>query len=512
MKKMVTVVVALVLALVVAPWGVGKLAEQRLNHGLDKLVEVAPYLKVVERKYTGGWFKSEQVVTFEALSSWMRALSPKALEEVMKKEGTTPEATVESEVDAAVAASPDAVPEDAPPQDAAPPAAETPDGSTATPESPLRFTVRNEILHGPVLGLSGFGIARVNSHLVLSDETRKKIAEIFGPKDPLEISTRVGFFGGGTTTVKSEGRSIKPKDKKAEISWETFKLAIGYSHDADRYDIDGKWPKFEIKDLEDKSHFLMTDMTIDGDSTRVRGDLYDGDVTFAVDKVAVVSKESAEFELKDLIFVENIDTKNDFTGVSAKIGSGAVKSKDLTKMGIELKEIHYDIGVRRLHAPTLEKIIAGMKAMYGKPLTNVAEMNKVMFAPLKENGVELLKYDPEFVIDRIGFATADGDGYIKGLVTLKGATGEDFANGNKGFIGKIHADITVDVSEKMIQKFPNGANAGPAAVESGYAKREGDRLICKIVFVDGKLTVNGKPQAIPGLGGPPADGTPPPQE
>ncbi|HWN46742.1 MAG TPA: DUF945 family protein, partial [Steroidobacteraceae bacterium] len=64
MKKIVVVVAVLALALIVAPWGVGKVAEKRLNAGLDKLVEQAPYLKVVDRKWTGGWFKSEQVVTF----------------------------------------------------------------------------------------------------------------------------------------------------------------------------------------------------------------------------------------------------------------------------------------------------------------------------------------------------------------------------------------------------------------------------------------------------------------
>ncbi len=126
-----------------------------------------------------------------------------------------------------------------------------------------------------------------------------------------------------------------------------------------------------------------------------------------------------------------------------------------------------------------------------------------MFAPLKEHGMELLKYDPEFVIDRIGIATPDGDGYIKGVVKLKGATAEDFGAGSMGLIGKIDADITIDVSEKMVQKFPNGSTAAGAAVDSGYVKREGDRLICKIVFAKGELTVNGKPQAIPGLGGPP---------
>ena len=138
-----------------------------------------------------------------------------------------------------------------------------------------------------------------------------------------------------------------------------------------------------------------------------------------------------------------------------------------------------------------------------------------MFAPFKEYGVELLKYDPEFVIERIGIETPDGDGYLKGVVSIKGATADDFATGSMGVVSKIHADLTIDVSEKMIQKFPNGSTGAGAAVNLGYAERKGDRLICKIVFADGQLTVNGKPQAIPGLGGPPPVGCkgaePPPQ-
>jgi len=74
-------------------------------------------------------------------------------------------------------------------------------------------------------------------------------------------------------------------------------------------------------------------------------------------------------------------------------------------------------------------------------------------------------------------------------------------------IGKVHADLTIDVSEKMVQKFPNGSTAAGAAVDSGYVQRKGDRLVCKILFANGTLTVNGKPQAIPGLGGPPAEST-----
>jgi uncharacterized protein YdgA (DUF945 family) len=495
MKKIVIAVVVVVIALLVAPWGVGKLAEKRLNVGLDKLVEQAPYLKVVDRKWTGGWFKSEQVVTFEAFSSWIDAMNPKAIEDAMKKDAAGAATAVEAPVEPAVVASPEAVPPSDPPTEEAP--------AVVKPEM-MRFTVRNEVWHGPVLGLSGLGIARVKTHLVLSEETQKKIVEIFGPKDPLEIVTRVGFTGGGTTTFKSEGRTIKPDDK-SEISWETFKLAVGYSRNADKYDMDGKWPKVEVRSLADKSQFVMTDMTLDAVGKRISGDLYDSDFTFGIDKLSMLGGDGQRIEVAKVHYILETEAKDEFMEARAQMGSGEVASKELSSLGIELKEIHYDFSVRRLHIQTLAKMLAGMKAAYSKPLTNALELNKVIFAPFKEQGVELLKYDPVFSIDRVGIVTPEGDGYLKGVITLKGVTAADFSGSSMALIGKIHADLTIDVSEKMVQKFPNGSTAAGAAVDSGYAQRKGDRLICKILFVNGALTVNGKPQAIPGLGGPPAE-------
>ena len=77
MKKIVVAGVVLLLVLVVAPWGVGRVAEKRVNDGLDQLVKEAPYLSIAERKWTRGWFRSEQEVTFEVLGPWTRALNAK---------------------------------------------------------------------------------------------------------------------------------------------------------------------------------------------------------------------------------------------------------------------------------------------------------------------------------------------------------------------------------------------------------------------------------------------------
>jgi hypothetical protein len=83
--------------------------------------------------------------------------------------------------------------------------------------------------------------------------------------------------------------------------------------------------------------------------------------------------------------------------------------------------------------------------------------------------------------------------------------------GSMALIGKIEADIHIEVAQKLIEKLPSGATTAGAAIDGGYAKREGDKLVSHIEFKAGQLTVNGKAQGIPGIGGPPgaAAGVPP---
>ena len=58
--------------------------------GSSKLVEVAPYLTVVERKYTGGWFKSEQVVTFEVFGDVDEGTEPQGARRGHEHRGRRP--------------------------------------------------------------------------------------------------------------------------------------------------------------------------------------------------------------------------------------------------------------------------------------------------------------------------------------------------------------------------------------------------------------------------------------
>jgi uncharacterized protein YdgA (DUF945 family) len=186
----------------------------------------------------------------------------------------------------------------------------------------------------------------------------------------------------------------------------------------------------------------------------------------------------------------------------AKLGSGKFKSPELADIKLEVDEVHYDFTTRRLHAATLEQLLAAVKASYEKPVTTLTDVGDALTAPYKQYGIALLKYDPELDIDRIGIVTPEGEGVLKGVLRLKGATEKDIEAGAAGILGKLEADLTITVTQKLIEKIPNGATSAGMAIDQGYAKRDGDKIVSRIEFKGGELKINGKSQAVPGLGAP----------
>jgi uncharacterized protein YdgA (DUF945 family) len=496
MKKIVVTMVVLIAVLVLAPWSIGKLAESRVNRGLDKLGEAAPYLTIVDRKLTRGWFRSEQVVTFEVFGAWARALNPVAAYEDIKK--AEQEHTSGADAPATPAAAGDAPG----PDGASPEAAPTPDAAAAPAEAakPLRFTVRNEILHGPVLWPLSLGLARVNTRFQMSAEVRKALVEVFGTDEPVRMSTRIGLFGGGTTRFAGDGRTIELKGGSGNMVYSDFKLDVSYSGTLDDVDTHGDWPRLQLSENHGPQ-FAMQDLKFKSRSARLVDDLYDTDFLFEVGEVSVVGADKAETRIQDLRYQADTDAKGDFLDVALKLGSGQVTSKQLRDIGLELKEIHYDFTLRHLHTRTLAKMSSAMKQLYREPVGNRSDLEARLLTPLKEYGLQLLNFDPELSIDRIGVVTAEGEGVVKGVMRLVGVTPADFKSGSTALLGKIDSDVTIDLAQKLVDKIPNGNTGVGAAIDGGYAKREGDRITSRIEFKQGQLKINGKLLPLPGLGG-----------
>ena len=434
MKRIVTVIGVMAVLLVGAPWVIGNVAEARVDRGLDALVEAAPYLGIVERKYTRGWFRSEQEVTFEVLGDLVRPFG-----------------------------------------------------------APSRFTVRNEILHGPVLGLSGLGLARVNSKLVLDPATRAGLVKTVGTDEPLRVSTRVGFLGGGNTSITAEARELK-LDDGGTISWDDLDIDIGYSAKFDSLDVKGDWPRFEARNPRLKSFLRMEDLVLDMSSERVKGHLYRTDGDFSIDDLTFASDGVAPTTLKGIAFVVDTRDDGDFTSVATRMGTGRMYGGLLQSQGgLELTAMHYDFTIRRLHTETLVHIANTIAESYQRPATA---------AMLPDATLELLRHDPELLIDRIGFETKDGAAYLTGVIRLKGATEKDLRMGGLSLIQRVEADLRFEAPQTVIESLPGGRDAMMGAVDGGYAELKGSHVASHVEFRAGELKINDKVQGIPGLGAP----------
>jgi uncharacterized protein YdgA (DUF945 family) len=436
MKRGIAIVLVMVLLLVGAPWVIGNVAEDRVDRGLDALVEAAPWLGIVERKYTQGWFRSQQEVTFELLG-----------------------------------------------------------GATRPFGAPQRFTVRNEILHGPVLGLSGFGLARVNSTLLLDPKTRHELAELLGSEDPLQVSTRVGFFGGGTTTFSSEARELQLPDG-GTIAWDDLEVDVSYSGNFDSIGVKGDWPRFEAHNPKHKSNLKLDNFVFDASSERVKGHLYQTDAELSVDGLLIEGADLPATTLKDLQFVIDSEDDGDFMSIATRLGSGRIAGGLVQPQGVEFTAMHYDFTVRRLHTDTLASISNSIAESYQRP---------AVAALLPDEMLELLKHDPELLIDRVGFETRDGAAYLKGVIRLKGVVEKDLRMGALSLITRIDADLHFEAPQKVIESMKHGRDAMMSAVDGGYAQLEGDKVVSRVEFHGGELKINGKVQGIPGLGQPPSD-------
>lgn len=453
MKKVLAAAIVLAVVVVLGPLAIGRFAEPQLNAVLDRVVAQTPYLRVVDRSWQGGWFTSRQQVVLESA---------------------------------------------------------VPVGGVARP----RFTLQNSVLHGPVLGLSGFGLARVTSRVELSAPLAATVRELFGDRPALQVSTRVGFTGGGTTVLRSEGRTLRLRDGSSTITYDNMKLAADFSRRLDAYELDGSLPRLEVRG-SDGSVLQFSRLELDARSSRVLGDLYDTDFDLQLRQLDVAGP-GGELTVRDVRYASEMETRKGFTTVSAQIGAGKVINASSQQLGIEIKGVDYDFSLRHLHAETVEKMISATRSVYASlPADADAEVldsavERGVISPLRDGLLGLLQHDPELVLEDVGVRTSVGDAKLQGRLKLAGVGEQELQFGFLGALSKAEADFTFAIAEKLAQRVPTAAMLLQAGIAGEYLQREGDRLVARITYRDGVLSINGRQQGVPGLGAPGLGGGVPP--
>jgi uncharacterized protein YdgA (DUF945 family) len=444
-------------------WYSGKTVESRMNDYRARVLAQAPYLTVAEQKYERGIYRSREEITYEFGRSLFGALATASAAAGAASGGAAPDLT-----------------------------------------RGLRFTVRSEIEHGPFPGFGAPGLARIETEFAMSESTQRELAKAFGNRKPIEIVTRLKYDGDGVTELSSPAFDNFSLGKtQGTLSWKGFKATIAFGRDLLWIKAHGAAPGMEVK-APDAESVKLEEVAFASNSELAFDDLYIGDVSMSVKSMSVVPRAGdtsgpKRMSMDGVEYAGKLDRKDDFLDLN-----GRFKIAGLDVEAVELSDLHYEITLKHMHGPTIAAFMRLMrKSLSDGSLAHGAGAESALAQDARRLGIELLKHEPQLVIDKISFAMPEGDAKMSGIVRIIDFDPADLEGpaGPAGLVPKLDARVDVSIAEGLLEKISASSERGNlamfeqqvAALEAqGYVTRMDGRLVTHIEFREGALTFNGK--------------------
>jgi uncharacterized protein YdgA (DUF945 family) len=399
---------------------------------------------------------------------------------------------------------------------------------------PLQFIWRDQISHGPLPGGKDFGLAAMDSELVLPPKWQAQVTKVFGDKPLFTAHTVVGFGGGYTSELRSP--ALKHTEKDTTFDWQGLTLVT-------RGDLQRGIAAGGSFTLE------MPGLTVTNTGSNGPGNLKLGRVTMqsqmqpTTDPALWITPaqgegkiESIAFSVKPpmgkpvviamdgLTFKQHSKIDNSLMSSSSQF-SGKARVNDFA---IDKLELHS--AINKLHVPTYQQMISRVLSQAlrcDKAAKNPAELDKIMLEESQKDLMALLSHGLEYAVDKLAIEiggknaelsyklgttdiqAADASAPVQELLTTKG-----YAHvGMKVQLGWIEQVVQKTLAARAADKGskPSAEEASQIManinkvvdklVAKGFVIREGETLTSQAKFQKGAVTVNDKPMGLGDLMG-----------
>lgn len=396
----------------------------------------------------------------------------------------------------------------------------------AAPGEPLELGFHTEVRHGPLLA-SGFGFAQLDSTVRVPEAWQARVEAVAGKEPPLHVRTTLGFDRGfqSELTVPAlrfsdpQAGSFESAALKAKVRGSTIDPSQGGSYE---YELPG-WTL----------HTSAPDATMELSVGRVQATLKLGP---RKDQSLWFADSESSGTITDLSFLGSAASTLGGAPTSFKAGFPAltVSSHATLDKGLYASEVSYSGratfnsfkvdkvelkgGLRRLDA-------AGYQALLKHLLDGLLSCDasggslEAAFPALERDAVALMMHDPEYALDTFAIELDGQRGELSYSLGTKGVKPDDAQRALLDLAmerGVLHAHVKVQlglldaIDKRMASGGPGGAPGGLRAMadfavmqfgEAGYVVQTGDALESALEYDNGQLLLNGKPPALPDLGG-----------
>ncbi|HEU4655770.1 MAG TPA: YdgA family protein [Steroidobacteraceae bacterium] len=465
-------------AYAIAAWQFGRMTHARVDEWAQHVNEKsAGILKVVNRQSAGGVFFSREDLTIEVDTAMFDKLK-----------GSTPDS---EQVEA--------------PSDADEPSlSDASLRTTATHDAnhPLRFTVRNDIAHGPFPGFTSVGLAKITSRLVLDEQTRRELSKVLGDKEPVLITSIVGVSGASAIDVASPAfQAVEGNDS---FEWQGLNAHFDVGADLQTIKCDGAAPGLTAKS-KDRSQVSLGEMRFSCDMKRAFDQLYVGRSAFAFQNLnATFGEGKPPVAIESIAYSGDATVNGEYVDLNMKLMMKALKAA-----GFTVDDAEYNLSMLHLHGPTYAALSKKLQDLSTSGALGDPTASLAMMGAIAEYGPQLLEHSPKIVIERIGFSMPEGEAGLKGTIELKNFSKADLAEANSTMVllNKLEATADLWIGDGLLEK-----DWGSSAVESsasntdrigalraqvssletqGFITHKDGELASHIEYKNGALTANG---------------------
>jgi uncharacterized protein YdgA (DUF945 family) len=363
--------------------------------------------------------------------------------------------------------------------------------------SQVQFTVQHVFHHGPFPRLRGFGLATVDSQLVLPPEVLGLLTGLGPGQSPLSAHTQFAWNGDGRQHVEAPAFDIS-LGHGALLTWRGLGGDCDFNRALEhiRCQLSGDG----LSAMDERGSGAFKQLRADFDLHRVLDQMYLGPSHLSLGAIEFKHMPAPELSLQDLRLAGDSALAGDYLEGSAAVDLGPVQAPDFSPQsaGLELKFKH-------VHAASFAALTKAARQQRGTVATPAAL--DAMLQPLKVHGTEILLHQPRLELPRLSLTTAEGTLKLSGWATLDAIERSelDVPQPMPVLAKHLQAQLDFTADEAMVAGLAGSGAAGArfstqlADLQArGLVLRADGKLSSHLEFGGGQLKVNGQPYAPPG--------------
>ncbi len=365
-------------------------------------------------------------------------------------------------------------------------------------DTPLQFTVRNVIHHGPLPQFRSVALATIDTQLAVPAAIGSKLNAIFAGRPPVPtIHIRMNWLGGRMTSV-----SIPAFRAQLPAGSTVVSQALSGSGRAtgDLGSIAGQMTYGGLDVQGPKGELGLGATSFDANLKQVFKSIYVGDVSASVASLNVRGASGAPFLLKSLSVNSASRADSEFVNYQTHVAADQMSAGSFN-----FSHLVYDLRLLHLEGASLAGLTQAVRqAQASAGLGGAVPAQAGIHDALSQYGVDLLIHDPVIQIQSLAFAMPEGEFHLAASLSAHGIRREDLAGGGPAgmiaLVRYLEAAVDLRIDDALLNKLLASSARGPtlstqldSLEKQGYLRRDGKAWTAQLALRGGKLTVNGQP-------------------